>query len=317
MRQLPHTKKFRSDLELYGPGAHDNAAPSLVEARRYCRQFTRCHYENFTVGGLVVPRQARRHVANVYAFCRWADDLADETGDPQRSLELLDWWRGELEACYEDQARHPVLVALRETIEQYQIPREPFLSLLTAFRQDQSVSRYETFDDLLAYCRNSANPVGQIVLCLAKCHSPDRIALSDSICTGLQLANFWQDVARDWRMGRIYLPTADCRRFGVEEPSLDKNACTDAFRALLAFQVGRAEAYLQSGLPLIAKMPRPWQLSIALFLHGGLKILEAIRRQNCDVLSRRPTLSKRKKLRLIAGCWWRLRWGGFRKAPHE
>jgi len=302
---------FQSDLELYGPGAQGTAAPTLAEARSYCRRLAGRHYENFSVGGLIVPRTARDHVANVYAYCRWADDLADETGDPIRSLELLDWWQAELEACYEGQARHPVFVALRDTIRQFHISRQPLLDLLTAFRQDQTISRYETFDDLLGYCRNSANPVGQLVLCLAECHEPERIALADSICTGLQLANFWQDVARDWKMGRVYLPTADCRQFGVGEACLDAGKCMDAFRDLLAYQVGRAEAYLQVGLPLIAKMPRPWQLSVALFVQGGLEILKAIRRQEYDVMSRRPTVSKWTKMRLLAGCWWRLRRSGF------
>ncbi len=306
---------FQSDLELYGPGAQDTAAPSLSEARLYCRRLAQRHYENFSVGGLIVPRTACDHVANVYAYCRWADDLADETGDAGQSLELLDWWQRSLEACYDGQTRHPVFVALRDTVRQYQIPRRPLLDLLTAFRQDQSVSRYETFDDLLGYCRNSANPVGQLVLCLAECHEPEQIALSDSICTGLQLANFWQDVARDWKMGRLYLPMADCRQFGFQEACLDAGKCTDAFRDLLAYQVGRAEAYLQVGLPLIAKMPRPWQLSIALFIHGGLEILKAIRHQEYDVLSRRPTVSKWAKMRLLAGCWWRLRRGGFGGMP--
>lgn len=300
---------FQSDLELYGPEAEDRGASSLTEARRYCRQLAERHYENFTVGGLVVPREARVHVASVYAYCRWADDLADDPGDPNRSLELLAWWQAELDACYQGRTRHPVFVALRETIDRYQIPQEPFLDLLTAFRQDQTVSRYESLDDLLGYCRNSANPVGRIVLCLAQCHDPERIALSDSICTGLQLANFWQDVARDWTTGRMYLPMADCRQFGVAEEDLAASRFTDSFRDLLAYEVGRAEAYLQLGLPLIGKMPRPWQLSIALFAHGGLEILKAIRRQDYNVLARRPTISKLAKLRLIAGCWWRLRRG--------
>lgn len=300
---------FQSDLELYGPDTQHARVPTLAEAQSYCRRLTRRHYENFTVGGFIVPRQARLHVANVYAYCRWADDLADETGDPERSLELLDWWQAELDACYEGQTRHPVFVALKNTIEQYEIPREPFGDLLTAFRQDQTVTRYETFDDLLGYCRNSANPVGRIVLCLAGCHEPERITLSDSICTGLQLANFWQDVARDWAMGRLYLPMADCRQFSVDEEDLDAGSCTAGFRDLLAYEVGRAEAYLRIGLPLVATMPPHWRLSIALFAHGGLEILKAIRRQEYDVLSRRPTVSKLAKLRLIARCWSQVRRG--------
>jgi squalene synthase HpnC len=305
---------FQSDLELYGPEQQRAQTPTLAEAQRYCRRLTRRHYENFTVGGLVLPRPARGHVANVYAYCRWADNLADETGDPQQSLALLDWWQSELNGCYEGRARHPVFVALADTIRRYDISREPLADLLVAFRQDQTVTRYETFEDLLGYCRNSANPVGRIVLSLAESHKSDRIALSDSICTGLQLANFWQDVARDWRMGRVYLPQEDCRQFGVDETTLADGRCSETFRNLLAFEVKRAQEYLRRGLPLIARMPRPWQLTIALFIHGGLKILEAIRRQDYDVLGRRPAVSKLDKLRLIAGCWWRLRRGRFGEA---
>jgi len=302
---------FQSDLELYGPDAKGSGTLSLEEARTYCQRLTKQHYENFTVGGLVVPREARGDVANVYAYCRWADDLADETGDRGRSLELLEWWQQELGACYEGETRHPVFMALRETIQRYEIPREPFADLNAAFRQDQAVTRYETFEDLLGYCRNSANPVGRIVLCLAGCHEGERIGFSDSICTGLQLANFWQDVARDWDMGRLYLPLADCRKFGVEEGDIEAGSCSDGFRELLAFEVGRAEAFLQLGTPLIAKMPRPWRPSVALFVQGGMEILRAIRRQNYDVLSRRPTVSKWAKFRLIARCWWQVRRGGF------
>ncbi len=302
---------FRSDLELYGPGNRNLPVPTLAEAERYCRRLARRHYENFTVGGLVLPQRVRGDVANVYAYCRWADNLADETAGSGQGLPLLWWWQTELDACYEGRTRHPVFVALRQTIRKFDIPRQPFADLLTAFRQDQTVCRYQTFEDLLGYCRNSANPVGKIVLCLAECQDPERVALSDSICTGLQLANFWQDVARDWQMGRVYVPLEDCRRFGVDQAALGVAPCTPPVRDLMAMQVERAERYLREGMPLLARMPRPWQLSVALFAHGGLEILKAIRRQNYDVLSRRPTVSKPAKLRLMAGCWWRLRRGGF------
>ncbi len=308
-KELMKSTTFQTELELYGPKADSPPALAPDEARRYCRRLAQRHYENFTVGGLVVPRDARAHVANVYAYCRWADDLADETGNSSESLSLLDWWEEQLDDCYAGRARHPVFVALRETIERFNIPRGPFADLLTAFRQDQAVTRYECFEDLLGYCRNSANPVGRIVLCLADCHEPKRVALSDSVCTGLQLANFWQDVARDWEMGRLYLPREDCRRFEVAETVLDTGECSDGFRELLAYETDRAERRLQEGLPLVAMMPKPWRLSIALFVRGGLEILKAIRRQNYDVLTCRPTVSKGAKLRLVAGCWWQLRWG--------
>ncbi len=224
---------FSRDLEHFGPDATPQPL-TLGQSRQYCRRLAERHYENFTVASRLLPRRLRQHVCNIYAYCRWADDLADETGDPQRSLALLDWWEKLLRQCYQGQATHPVFVALSETIHEFNIPAEPFLDLLVAFRQDQQVTRYETIDQLLEYCRYSANPVGRMVLYLGRCHTPERARLSDSICTGLQLANFWQDVARDWDRGRIYLPQADCRRFGYDEGCFARRECNEAFRQLLA-----------------------------------------------------------------------------------
>ena len=206
---LPRPRTFR-------PGRNAAAADAAAEPA-ILPAAGRRHYENFTVASRLLPRRLRQHVCNIYAYCRWADDLADEIGDPQRSLALLDWWETQLRDCYDGRAAHPVFIALSETIRKFDIPAEPFLDLLVAFRQDQRVTRYETIDQVLEYCRCSANPVGRLVLYLGRCHTPERARLSDSICTGLQLANFCQDVARDWDRGRIYLPQADCRRFGYDE----------------------------------------------------------------------------------------------------
>jgi squalene synthase HpnC len=262
------------------------------------------HYETFTVASRFLPRRLRQHVCNIYAYCRWADDLADEIGDPEQSLLGLKWWEGQLHECYQGRVVHPVFIALRETIARFQIPIEPFCDLLTAFRQDQRVTRYETIDQLLEYCRYSANPVGQLVLYLGGCHTPERVRLSDSVCTGLQLANFWQDVARDWDRGRIYLPLADCRRVGYGEDRFARRECNDAFRQLLAERVDDAKQRLRDGLPLAAMMPVGLRRPVALFAAGGLAILEAIRRQKYDVWSRRPTVSKLDKLRLVMKFWW-------------
>jgi squalene synthase HpnC len=280
--------------------------PTLRQSRRYCRRMAERHYENFTVASRLLPRRLRQHLCNIYAYCRWADDLADEIGDPQQSLIALDWWQKQLDDCYDGRAVHPVFIALGETIRQFGIPQKPFADLLVAFRQDQRVTRYETIDQLLEYCRYSANPVGQMILYLGRCCTPERTGLSDAICTGLQLANFWQDVARDWDRGRVYLPQTDCRRFGYDEAMFARRECNDAFRQLLAFEVERAKGRLRDGLPLVKKMPPGLRLPVALFVHGGLVTLEAIRRQNFDVWSRRPTVSKLDKLRLLIGCWWNL-----------
>ncbi len=301
---------FAADLARYGPssdgaGGAVSAAPSLEFSRAYCRRLGRTHYENFTVASWLLPRVLRPHFYHIYAYCRWADDLADETGDRGRSLELLDWWEGELRACYMGHVRHPVFVALGETIREFEIPPEPFLDLLTAFRRDQHAHRYETFDDLLGYCRNSANPVGRLVLYLGRSHDDTRGKLSDAVCTGLQLANFWQDVANDWNRGRLYLPLADCRRFGYNEADLDRHEATPEFRRLLAFEVERAEAYLRNGLPLVDQVPRALGSDVWLFIHGGLKILERIRAIEYDVWTRRPKVSRTDQARLLAGCVWR------------
>jgi squalene synthase HpnC len=200
-----------------------------------------------------------------------------------------------------------VFIALAETIRRFKLPLAPFLDLLVAFRQDQRVARYETIEQVLDYCRWSANPVGRLVLMLGECHTPDRTRLSDSICTGLQLANFCQDVAGDWRRGRVYLPQTACRRYGFTGEDFSRGQSNNAFRNLLAEHVDLAEGYLRAGGPLAAMMPPGLRLPVALFAAGGLAVLEAVRRAEYDVWTRRPTVSKLDKLRLAVRCWWELR----------
>lgn len=302
---------FSDDLAQFGPDAKSPPL-TLRQSREYCRRLASRHYENFTVASrILLPSPLRQHVSNIYAYCRWSDDLADETGDPERSLVLLDWWEGQLRQCYDGQATHPVFLALSETIQEFDIPAEPFSDLLSAFRQDQRTTRYETAEQVLDYCRRSANPVGRMVLYLGRCHTPDRVWLSDSICTGLQLANFCQDVANDWDRGRIYLSQEVCRSFSYDEASFARRECSDAFRQLLTIHLGQAEAKLRAGLPLVAQMSAELRLPVALFAAGGLATLEAIRRQQFDVWTRRPTVSRSKKLQLLLGCWWKLHSRGY------
>jgi len=301
------------ELRAYGPAGTSVVAappPSLDAAEDYCRRLATTHYENFAVASRLLPRTLRRHFYNVYAYCRWSDDLADETGDRERSLELLDWWEAELRACYAGEVRHPVFVALRGTIAEFDIPPAPFLDLLTAFRQDQTVRRYADYDELLGYCRNSADPVGRLVLYLARRHRPELLGYSDAICTGLQLANFWQDVRRDYAVGRVYLPQDDLRRFGVDEAELGAAEASRALRDLLAFEVDRAERLLRSGLPLVEAVPRGLAGDIWLFAQGGLRILAKICAQDFDVLARRPKVTKWDQFRLLLGCLWRNKFGG-------
>lgn len=290
--------------EAHGTDAHGAAPVTRDLARAWCRRFVRSHYENFTVASWLLPRRLLPHFCSIYAYCRFADDLADELGDAEQSLAALDWWETELDRCYAGAPRHPVFVALRSTIDEFSIPREPFARLLTAFRQDQHIARYRTHQDVLGYCRNSADPVGRLILYLGRSHDARRGELSDSICTGLQLANFCQDVARDWRRGRLYLPLETLERAGCSELDLNRGTATDALRRALGVEVDRAESYLRGGQELVELMPRELRLEVSLFLAGGLSVVEAIRRQGCDVWRRRPTVSSAKKLRLLVGCWW-------------
>ena len=273
--------------------------PSLSEAQAYCATLATTHYENFPVVSWLLPKRLHQHFYNVYAYCRWADDLADEVGDPARALELLSWWKSELHECYAGRVRHPVFVALQQTIQQFEIPIEPFAELISAFEQDQTMLGYETFAQLHDYCRRSANPVGRIVLRLAECDTPQNIAWSDAICTGLQLANFWQDVARDSDIGRTYLPREDRHLFGYTSEQLSWKRATPEFAALLQFEVDRARNYLLAGAPLVAAVPRWLQVEIDLFIHGGLQILSEIETIRYDVWAVRPTVTKWAVARLF------------------
>jgi squalene synthase HpnC len=277
-----------------------SSAPTLEAAREYCAHLARTHYENFSVATRFLPKRLRQHFYNVYAYCRISDDLGDEVGDATASLALLDQWQSELDACYEGSPKHPVFVALSDTVNKFQIPKHEFSDLLIAFRQDQTVTRFETFNDVLAYCHYSANPVGHLVLYLCGYRDPERQQLSDFTCTALQLANFWQDVTRDYAKGRIYLPLESLRQFDVTEDDIAQNRNTPAFRSMLKFEVDRAHEWFHRGLPLISKVDRELALDLELFSRGGQEILRAIEKQNYAVLGNRPEISKPRKLALLA-----------------
>jgi squalene synthase HpnC len=274
-------------------------APSLEEARLYCERLAKSHYENFSVATWFLPKRLRQHFYNVYAYCRISDDLGDEVGDPQQSLELLEHWETELNACYAGSPKHPVFVALAETVKQCSIPKHEFSDLLIAFRQDQTVTRFETFNDVLAYCRYSANPVGHLVLYLCGYRDVERQQLSDYTCTALQLANFWQDVSVDYGKGRIYLPLEDLRRFGVTGDEIAERRATPQFVAMMKFEVERARDWFSRGLPLVKMVDRELAIDLELFSRGGQEILNAIERQGFDVLRARPEISKSRKLMLV------------------
>jgi len=277
-------------------------APTLAEAQAYCKNLAESHYENFHVASWFLPEAFRPHFHSIYAYCRISDDLGDEVGSTEVALALLELWAQELDACYEGRSTHPVFVALAETIRQCAIPKEPFADLLAAFRQDQSTPRYETMDEVLGYCHFSANPVGRLVLYASgevdEATRAEKFRMSDATCSALQLANFWQDVSVDILKGRIYIPQADMRRFGVTDQTILAGQCTDAFRQLMRFEVDYARTLFAEGLPLIGQVHRSLALDLDLFSRGGLEILRAIERQNFDVLSSRPAIGKRRKLAL-------------------
>jgi squalene synthase HpnC len=301
------TSTWAKQIADFGPEIAAGRKFSLEESRAICRELALSHYENFTVASWLLPKRLRQHFCNVYAFCRWADNLGDEAGNPARCLQLLDWWEQKLEACYQDMPSHPIMIALHDTIEQFTIPRELFRRLIRAFRSDQTITRYQTLADLLSYCRDSANPVGEIVLYLGECHSPDYVQWSNHLCTGLQLANFAQDVARDYAIGRIYLPAEFFSEGFVladwPHPLRDIASISNAVRNLTQ----AAEEQFRYSEPLIENVSESIRLSVAMFLAGGRATLDAIRRQDYAVCESRPTLSRGKKMQIFAGCWWRTR----------
>ncbi len=277
-----------------------NQRPTLEEARAYCQRLATTHYENFHVASWFLPARLRPHFHSIYAYCRIADDLGDEVGNREQSLALLDLWGRELDACYQGEARHPVFVALTETVRACDIPKQPFADLLVAFRQDQNVLRYPSMDDVLDYCRYSANPVGRLVLYACGYRTPEMFLLSDFTCTALQLANFWQDIRSDYERGRIYLPLDDMQKHGVDEATIARREPTPAFRELVRHEVDYTRQLFVNGLPLIDMVDRELALDLDLFSRGGLEILHAIERRHYDVLTMRPVISKSRKLGLLA-----------------
>ena len=269
------------------------------EAAAYTRWLATHHYENFHVVSFLLPKRLHQDFYNVYAYCRWADDLGDEVGDTAESLRLLAWWRRELEAMYRGEAAHPVFVALRGTIVRHDIPIEPFDRLIRAFEQDQTVTRYQTFEDVFGYCENSANPVGHLVLYLCGYRDRERQQLSDHTCTALQLANFWQDVTVDLKKDRIYLPLGLFQKYGYTEAELFAHRFNDAFRHVMIDAVDVAQDLFKRGLPLVAQVNRRLSLDLDLFSRGGMKILDKIRAQNYDVLKQRPAISKPERILIL------------------
>jgi squalene synthase HpnC len=279
---------------------------SPEEGRVYTRWLATHHYENFHVVSFLLPKRLHQDFYNVYAYCRWADDLGDETGDPAESLRLLEWWRGELDAMYQGRATHPVFAALLPTVQRHAIPRDPFSHLIDAFVEDQTVKRYRNWNELFGYCRNSANPVGRLVLYLCGYSDPQRQCLSDATCTALQLANFWQDVTVDQLKDRVYIPLDVLTRHGYTVDDLFAHRFTPAFREVMREIVEKARELFLAGLPLIGMVDRRLSLDLDLFSRGGLRVLDKIARQDYNVLASRPSISKAERVGLLLGSLGRL-----------
>jgi len=292
------TMQIPADLEI-SKGLPPSGC-SVAQAERYTRWLATHHYENFNVVSWLLPRRLHQHFYNLYAYCRWADDLGDEIADPTRALSLLNEWDQELRDCYAGEPAHPVFIALRQTITALEIPIEPFSDLLVAFRQDQTVKRYATWNDVFAYCRYSANPVGRLVLYLCGYRDAERQRLSDATCTALQFANFWQDVTRDLEKGRIYIPLEALATHSLAEEDIVQRRFDPRYVSLMKDVIARTRQLFAEGMPLAASVDSALRVDIEMFSRGGLAVLDAIERVGYNTLQHRPSISKSKQLQLLA-----------------
>ena len=296
------------EIDTYGPDRCGRL--DYEQASAYAHRLVHSQYENFTVVSWLLPRRFRDDFAHIYAFCRWADDLGDETGDRDRSLELLDWWRRELDACYAGEPRHPVFVALGRTIEKLDIPAKPFHDLIDAFVQDQKIVRYETWEQTCDYCTRSADPVGRLVLYACGLRDEERQRLSDSTCTALQLVNFWQDVRRDIvERDRVYVPSEALAVEGLTHDDLVGHVNGDAllsdekregYKRVIKGLVDRTVPLFDRGEGLWPLLPGDVRPSIRLFSMGGRAVCRGIERIGYDTIDQRPSVGKRAKVGLLA-----------------
>ncbi len=302
---LQETEKINSIVTTERRKAAMVFAPTAAEGYELCERITRAHYENFPVASLLLPRAKRKHVCAIYAFARTADDFADEGMlTPAERLHELNVWENKFDDCLRGNATDPIFAALGETVETLKLPHQLFRDLLNAFRMDVTTTRFATFSDVTRYCSLSANPVGRLVLHTMSEATEKKLAYSDSICTGLQLANFWQDVAVDWTRGRVYIPQEDCMRFGYNDSDFGSSVCDERFRRLIQFQIDRTRKLFEAGKPLLAAAGSSLKLESTLTWLGGMSILDAIERQNYDVFSKRPVISTARKLGIFLRALW-------------
>jgi squalene synthase HpnC len=286
-----------SELEIADRAPANSCSPAA--AQEYTRWLATHHYENFNVVSWLLPKDLHQHFYNVYAYCRWADDLGDEIPQKQRALELLDWWERELDDCYNGRPSHPVFVALRETVITKNVPKQPLADLLRAFRQDQNVKRYPTWDSMIAYCLYSANPVGRLVLYLCGYRDEERQVMSDATCTALQLANFWQDVGRDLKKGRIYIPLEVAATHGLTESDIVERRFDERYVNLMKDLIVRTRLLFAQGAPLAKMVSGRLSVDLEMFSRGGVAVLDAIESMGYDTLHQRPAISKAKQVGLL------------------
>jgi squalene synthase HpnC len=285
------------ELEIAQRAPANHCSPAV--AQEYTHWLATHHYENFNVVSWLLPKDLHQHFYNLYAYCRWADDLGDEIPQKERALELLDWWERELDNCYNGRPSHPVFVALRETIVAKNIPKQPFADLLRAFRQDQNVKRYPSWDSMIGYCVYSANPVGRLVLYLCGYRDEERQAMSDATCTALQLANFWQDVSRDVEKGRIYIPLEIAASHGLTEADIVGRRLDARYVSLMKDLIARTRVLFAQGAPLAKMVSGRLSVDLEMFSRGGVAVLDAIEAMGYDTLHQRPAISKAKQVRLL------------------
>src|SRR5216684_3200339 len=286
-----------NELEIAANAPSPGCTPEAAQG--YTRWLATHHYENFNVVSWLLPKELHQHFYNLYAYCRWADDLGDEIPEPRRALDLLNWWEQELNACYQAKPSHPVFIALRETIVAKDIPQQPFADLLRAFRQDQTIKRYPTWDSVLHYCVYSANPVGRLVLYLCGYRDEQRQRLSDATCTALQLANFWQDVSRDLEKGRIYIPLDAAAAHGLTEAEIVERRFDDRYVNLMKDLIVRTRALFAEGMPLAKMVDTRLSVDLEMFSRGGIAVLDAIEAAGYNTLHHRPSIGKGKQARLL------------------
>ena len=272
---------------------------TLQESLAYTRWLATHHYENFHVVSVLLPKRLHQDFYNVYSFCRWADDLGDEIPDTAEALRLLKWWRGEVDAMCSGVKKHPVFVALEPTMRRHDLDPVLFHDLITAFERDQTVTRYQNWDEVLDYCKYSANPVGRLVLGLCGYQGTERRLLSDATCTALQLANFWQDVTVDLKKDRIYIPLEVMAKHGYREEELFQLRFDGRFRLVMQEIVGVARGLFEQGLPLTRMVDRRLSIDLTLFSRGGMFILDKIERQDFNVLATRPKISKTERVGIL------------------